>query len=153
MDSTEIVTALLVARNLDMDRFKPTFQQDGTQDSTKRLSRICRADSMMKVRDEMVRMKDLRKPEGVISVRIEDFQDLEIRRIARKDSSRRRETRGLQSSDVNNPLIQDRSVKIQVVDSNVEALYPSLEAIEVAQIVYKSIMESEVKWSGLPGGM
>ena len=40
---------------------------------------------MMKVRDEMVRRKDLRKPEGVISVRIEDFQDLEIRRIARKE--------------------------------------------------------------------
>ena len=149
LDSTDVITALIVARSLDMDRVMPTFQQDGTQDSTKRLSRICRADSMMKVRDEMMRMKDLRKPEGARSVMIEDFQDLEIMRVARRYSSRRRETRGLQSSDV----IQDKNVKIQVVGSEIEALYIALEAIEVAQIVYKSIMESEVKWSGLPGGM
>ena len=61
LDSTELITALIVARNLDVDRVMPTFQQDGNQDSTKRLSRICRAGSMMKVRYEMMRMKDLRK--------------------------------------------------------------------------------------------
>ena len=59
------------------------------------------------------------------------------------------ETRGLQSSEVKNSLIQDNCLKIQVVGSDVEALYPSLEAIEVAQIVYKSIMESEVKFRGV----
>ena len=45
LDSTEIITALIVARSLDMDRVMPTFQQDGNQDSTKRLSRICRAET------------------------------------------------------------------------------------------------------------
>jgi hypothetical protein len=34
LDSTEIVTALIVARSLDMNRVMPTFQQDGNQDST-----------------------------------------------------------------------------------------------------------------------
>ena len=87
-------------------------------------------------------------------VRIEDFQDLEIRKVlrrnsARRNSARRMETRELQSSEVKNSLIQDNSVKIQVVGSNVEALCPSLEAIEVAQIVYKSIMESEVRFRGV----
>ena len=149
LDSTEIITALIVARSLDMDRVMPTFQQDGNQESTKRLSRICRADNMMKVRDEMMKKKKLRKPEGTRNVRMEDFQDLEIRRVARRESSRRRGTRGLISSEVNNNLIQDSSMKIQVVGSDVEALYPSLEAIEVAQIVYKSIMETEVQFKGV----
>ena len=69
---------------------------------------------MMKVSDEMMKKKELRKPEGTRSVSM-DFQDLEIRR---------KETRGLLSSDVNNCLIQDRSVKIQVGGSKVKALYP-----------------------------
>jgi hypothetical protein len=80
---------------------------------------------------------------------MEYFQDLEVRRVTRRDSSRRKETRGLLSSEVNNYLIQARSVKIQVVGSEIEALYPSREAIEVAQIVYKSIMESRVKFGGV----
>ena len=89
LDSTEIITALIVARNMDVDTEMPTFQQVGNQDSTKRLSRVCRAENMMKVRDEMKRKKELRKSEGSRSVRIEDFQDLEIRRVRRKESSKR----------------------------------------------------------------
>ena len=104
---------------------------------------------MMKIRDEMRKMSELRKTEGKRSVRIEDFQDLEIRRVARKESSRRKETRGLQAEDVNNSLIQDRSRKIQIVGSDVESLYPSLDAIEVAQIVCKCIMETEEKFRGV----
>ena len=149
LDSTEIITALLVARNLDMDTEMPTFQQIGNEDSTKRLSRVCRAESMVKVREEMRKMKELRKAEGSRSVRVEDFQDLEIRRVTRKESSRRKESRGLQAEDVDNSLIQDKSRKIQIVGSDVESLYPSLDAIEVAQIVYKCIMETEVKFRGV----
>ena len=33
--------------------------------------------------------------------------------------------------------------------SDVAALYPSLEAIEVARIVYNAVMESDVKFSGM----
>jgi hypothetical protein len=73
LDSTEIVTSLIVGSNLDVDTEMPTFQQIGNQDSTKRLSRVCRSENMMKVRDEMKKKKELRKTEGNRSVRIEDF--------------------------------------------------------------------------------
>ena len=36
-----------------------------------------------------------------------------------------------------------------IVGADVEALYPSLEAIEVANIVYTAIMETEVKFEGV----
>ena len=54
------------------------------------------------------------------------------------------ETRGLDSQMTSNNLIQDYSKKIQIVGSDVEALYPSLEAVEVAHIVYKAIMETSL---------
>ena len=46
-------------------------------------------------------------------------------------------------------MIQDRGAKIRVIGSDVEALYPSLEAIEVAQIVFNNVMKSEVKFAGI----
>ena len=116
----------------------PTFQQDGNS-SSKRLGRIGRAKSMAKVRDEMMKMKDIRKPEALRKVIPEEFPDLEIRRIKRREASR----------ITRNSLIQDYSQKIQIVGSDVEALYPSLEAVEVAHIVYKAIMETEVKFAGV----
>ena len=57
------------------------------------------------------------------------------------------EHHGVSADKVENKYIQDRGVKIQVVGSDVAALYPSLEAIEVARIVYYAFMESEVKFS------
>jgi hypothetical protein len=56
---------------------------------------------------------------------------------------------GRKPDDVKNSLIQDRSRKIQILGSDVESLYPSLDAIEVAQIVYKCIMETDVKFRGV----
>ena len=32
----------------------------------------------------------------------------------------------------------------EVVGANVEALYPSLDAVQVAEIIYKAIMETDV---------
>ena len=57
--------------------------------------------------------------------------------------------RDLRSDMVENDLIQDKGVKIQIVGSDVAALYPSLEAVEVAKIVYNAIMETQVKFSGV----
>ena len=148
LDITEIITALIVARKLDTDRILPTFQQAGEQKSD-RLKRIGRAESMAKVRDEMLKLKDSRKPESLRRVVPEDFTDLEVRKMRRRDSSRRLGNRGLDSTDTQNSLIQDQSKKILIVGSDVEALYPSLEAVEVAQIVYKAVMETEVKFVGV----
>ena len=36
-----------------------------------------------------------------------------------------------------------------MVDSDVEALYPSLHAIEVAEIVYKAVMETNIKFENI----
>ena len=148
LDITEIITALTVARNLDTSRMIPTFQQDGNS-SKERLGRIGRAKSMTKVRDEMMKLKDIRKPEALRRVTPEDFPDLEVKRVKRREAPNRMESNGLDSRMTRNSLIQDYSQKIQIVGSVVEALYPSLEAVEVAHIVYKAIMETEVKFAGV----
>ena len=54
---------------------------------------------------------------------------MEIRRVRRADCSNRMETGILRSDMVDNGMVQDRGNKIQVVGSDVEALYPSLEAV------------------------
>ena len=71
------------------------------------------------------------------------------RRVKRREASRRMEHYGVSADKVEIKYIQDRGVKIQVVGSDEAALYPSLEAIEVARIVYNAVMESEVKFSGV----
>ena len=57
--------------------------------------------------------------------------------------------RGVRASDVDNSLIQDRGAKIQVVGSDVEALYPSLDAVEVAQIIFNAMMKTEIQFKGV----
>ena len=74
---------------------------------------------------------------------------MEFRHVSRREYSRRIEHRGVQSDMVNNDFIQDRGAKLQIVGSDVAALYPSLEAVEVAKIVYNAIMETDVKFSGV----
>ena len=102
---------------------------------------------MIKIREELMKKKELRKPSASRVVREEDFEDLEVRRMERKASSK--VARGVLASDVDNTVIQDRGAKIQVVGSDVEALYPSLDAVEVAQIVYNAMLKTEVKFKGV----
>ena len=52
------------------------------------------------------------------------------------------ETGVLRSNKVNNGLLPDRGACIQVIGSDVEAFYPSLEAAEVAEIVYNAVMKT-----------
>ena len=39
--------------------------------------------------------------------------------------------------------------KLEIIGSDIEALYPSLEAVQVANIVYDAVMESKVKFKGV----
>ena len=73
---------------------------------------------------------------------------MKFKHVSRRESSKRME-RGVRSDMVDNDLIQDRGAKLQIVGSDVAALYPSLEAVEVAKIVYNAIMETDVKFSGV----
>ena len=101
----------------------PTFQKDGKQPTTKNISRINRASSMIKIREEIMKKKELRKPTTSRMVTEDDFEDLEVKRMTRKSSSNH--ARGVLASEVDNRLVQDRGSKIQVVGSDVEALYPA----------------------------
>ena len=66
MDSTEIITSIIVARKMDDDHEMPTFQRDreDVTPSSRNITRIGRANSMIKIREELIRKKELRKPEG-----------------------------------------------------------------------------------------
>ena len=136
LDSTELITSIIVARRMETDQELPAFQKDGNEENaaSRNISRISRASSMIKIREELLRRKELRKPVSSRMVMEDDFKDLEVKRVSRKSQSR--SARGVLSADVENELVQDRGSKIQVVGSDVEALYPTLDAVEVAQIVY-----------------
>jgi hypothetical protein len=45
--------------------------------------------------------------------------------------------------------VQDYSLPIVLIGTDVEQLYPSLDADEVAEIIYQAIMLSEVKWDNI----
>ena len=55
----------------------------------------------------------------------------------------------LRAADVDNRLVQDRSATMHIIRADVVALYPSLEAIQVADIVYKSMMETEIEFKNI----
>ena len=55
----------------------------------------------------------------------------------------------LRAADVDRSLVQDRSATMHIIRAEVEALYPSLEAIQVADIVYKAVMETEIEFKNI----
>ena len=55
----------------------------------------------------------------------------------------------MRAAETDKALIQDRSSKLEIIGLDVEALYPSLEAIQVANIVYQAVMESKIKFRGV----
>ena len=97
---------------------------------------------MMKMREEMKRLKNMRMKPSMRCMKDNDFDELQVREIRRGDAPRRMESGVLRSDNLNNKLVQDRGNRIQVVGADVEALYPSLEAVEVAEIMYTAMMET-----------
>ena len=76
-------------------------------------------------------------------VNAKHFEDRVVKEIKRREASRRMD-RGVVRSSVLN-----KGAKIQIVGSDMEALYPSLEAVEVAEIVYNAMMDTEVKFDNI----
>lgn len=72
--------------------------------------------------------------------------------ITVRRATTRRGKKKLEAAMVDNKLVQDKSKNMGVVGADVEALYPSLDAIQVADIVFKAVMETEVGFDELPGG-
>ena len=143
-----LITSLIVARNLGDEDMMPLYQKDGkVNPDTKKLTRQSRAKNMIQIRKELIEKKNQRKKFDMRTWATDSFQDLEIKKMKRRESSRRME--GVRADGVHNKFVQDRAEKIQIIGSDVAALYPSLEAIEVARIVYNAVMESEVKFEGM----
>ena len=57
LDWNEIITSVILARNVEAGKTMPTFQRDGKSKPAEGLTRICRAKNMMKIRKEMMNMK------------------------------------------------------------------------------------------------
>ena len=55
----------------------------------------------------------------------------------------------LKSTETTSEKVQDRGKKMVIVGSDVEALYPSLEDIEVAEICHNAIMNTNVKFTNI----
>ena len=73
LDCTEMITTLIVARNLDCEESSaqpstlPTFQKAGKGDTRKKLTRQSRASSMTKIRQELKEMMNHRKPVSMMT--------------------------------------------------------------------------------------
>ena len=55
----------------------------------------------------------------------------------------------LEAMMVEKNLVQDTGRRMEVVGADVEALYPSLDAVQLAEIVNKAIMETDVGFIGI----
>ena len=103
-----------------------------------------RAERMRNMRDILRQKKNGRKVNMFKPV--EGY--IEVQKMTRRALTRRGQ-RKLVASEVENRVLQDRSDNMVIVGADVEALYPSLEDVQVAEIIYKAVMESEVKFDGV----
>ena len=120
MDATEVITAIIVAKGLETKRVAPIFQKGGIL-TTDRIKRIGRAEGMIRMREEMRKVKNQRIKLNNRNITKNDFEDMELRTKRRRDCSRL-ERGVLKSDQIDNKYVQDRGAKIQVVGSDVEAL-------------------------------
>ena len=84
LDCTEMITTLIVARNLDSEEMMPSFQKAGNKEGNKRITRQSRAERMTKIRKELMSKKNERKPFNMRTWAEEGYQDLEIKRVKRR---------------------------------------------------------------------
>ena len=106
---------------------------------------------MIRMREEMRKVKNQRVKPNSRDYNTTDFDDMKVQRKRRRDCTNRMESGILRSDMVTNRMVQDKGNKIQVVGSDVEALYPSLEAVEVAEIVYEAVLKTKIKLRTLTG--
>ena len=55
----------------------------------------------------------------------------------------------MNSSEVPNSVVQDRSIPMVIIGADVVSLYPNLRWEPAGEQVYKAIMESDIKYEGL----
>ena len=73
---------------------------------------------------ELRKLKNNRSKTKTRDITINDYDNMEFNEVKRKDCSRRMDAGVLRSDMVSNKYVQDSGKKIQIVGSDVEALYP-----------------------------
>ena len=140
MDVTDIITSILIGSSWKVKKVAPIFRNAGEQ-TRERIKRIGRAEGMKKMRDEIRKLSNTRLKHNI---KQHEFLDMDVGLKRRGDCSTRMERGEVRSEHVENKYVQDSGSRLQIVGSDVEALYPSLEAIQVAEIVYQAVLESKV---------
>ena len=171
-DAIEILTTVIVARNIEngqiWDSDDEQYESENENESedenetpevidisdesmevAKDPVKLNRADNMRRVREEKTKLQRKRKTVTNRELQDDEIPIIEVvtkkQRLAKTMQGRRL----LKASEVSNRLVQDRAVNIAIVGADVESLYPSLEAIQVADIIYKAIMETDVAFKGV----
>ena len=123
---------------LNIDDNNPEVEEEISQKET-----ATRQEKLDKIRQErrtkmMTRKKAEQRPvEG----------EIRVEKVRRAETLRGQ--RLIESMETDKKLIQDKSARMVMVGADVEALYPSLADIQVANIIYKAIIETEVGFEGI----
>ena len=111
--------------------------------------KVGRAGVMERMREELRRTKNLRIKPNNRDNRTLDFEDIEVKEVKRKEASKRMDSGVLRSDQVANRYVQNKGQRIKIIGSDVESRYPSVEAVEVAEIVYNAMIDTEVSFDNI----
>ena len=74
---------------------------------------------MIRMREEMRKLKNQRLIPSRRTVKDNDFEEMEIREVRRRESSRGMESGDLRSDQVNKRWLQDKGNRVQVIGADV----------------------------------
>ena len=97
--------------------------------------------------------EDYEEPEKIIKVKPKTMRMLRREEWVRKNNSEGNKGKGdeepLRSRDALPEDIQNFEVKMVIIGSDVEALYPSLEIDECCKVVEEEVMRSTITWGDI----
>ena len=173
IDVVEIMTAIALAWETETDDIHPAshveessiqleetsiHEEEWNPDQSANLSsstqleeqepvRLSRAESMRRSRQERAKLQERRKTRILRQIP-EEEQDHIVKAVKKKASMNKSKV-VLRASRVRNGLVHDMANPVSIIGSDVDALYPSLEARQVADIVYQAVMESKITFEGI----
>ena len=124
--------------------WKVAEQEDSLRKTTP--MRLSRAESMRRVREERFKMMNTRRK---LQFKEDSTEDIQLGPKKAQRASTRKGKALLRASEVANNLVQDNSSRIVIIGADVDALYPSLEGVQVAEIIYRAVMETTVEFKGV----
>ena len=114
--------------------------------ATSKTAKSSQHEESQRRRHEDGKHADLRDPKYT------EEHELEVRPKSKQRTRTAKTVKGrrlLRAAEVENNLVQDKSSRLEIIGADVEALYPSLEAVQVANIVYQAVMDSNIKFKGV----